>query len=190
MTLHLHIEIVNASLDDFWPSVFVMGLCGDIRPPKGSPGLVDWRTGGMLSELIRNGFITASVAEQSLLWSQRRKSKIYVFGMGKRIPPTPDTTRRVAYQIINSLCKAKEQNAILVADPLLGISAEKGAESSFMEGAVDAFNEGAAKEPIRFIVPCGVKKAEEIHENFRRGILKLGEKAECIGLTIVTSYEV
>lgn len=185
----LHIEIVGASLDDFWPGVFVMGLCGNIRPPKGSPGLVDWRTGGMVSELIKKGVITAAVSEQSLLWSQRRKSKIYVFGMGKRTPPAPDTTRKTAYQLVYSLYKAREQNAILIPDPLLGVSADKGTEFSFLEGAIDALNQYAEGEPIRFVVPCGAKESEEVHENFRRSILKLGEKAEPVKLTLISSPE-
>lgn len=190
MSSQLNIEIVSASLDDFWPGVFAMGLCGNIRPPKGSPGLVDWRIGGMLSELIKNGIITAGVSEQTLLWSNRRKSKIYVFGMGKRIPPAPDTTRKIAYQLIHSLYKAKEQNAVLIPDPLLGVSADKGAEFSFLEGALDALDEDISNEPMRFIVPCGTKEAQEIHENFRRSILKLSERAEPIRLSLISPPEI
>jgi len=182
----MYIDVIAAPLDDFWPGVFILGLGGNLRPPKGAPGLVDWRVGGAISAMIRNGKLSAGVGEQTLLWSHKRKSKIYLFGLGKRIPPHNDQTRKIAGQILSSLIKAGERQTVLIPDPLLTGPGGKGSEGVFLEGLLLAREEDGDKVgEFRFIVPAGTKEAEEVHEGFRRGILRLGQSAEGVKLSLM-----
>lgn len=181
----MYIDIIAAPLDDFWPGVFVLGIGGNLRPPKGAPGLVDWRLGGAVSAMIQNGQVTGMVGEQTLVWSHKRRSKIYLFGLGKRLPPHNDQTRKIAGQILSSLLKAGERQVVLIPDPLLMGPGGQGSEGVFLEGLLIAREEGGHKaDEFRFIVPAGVKEAEEAHEGFRRAILRLGQNAEGVKLSM------
>jgi len=182
----MFIDVVPAQLDDFWPGVFVLGIGGNPRPPRGATGLVDWRLGGTISAMIKSGQITGAVGEQALVWSRKRASKIYLFGIGKRLPPQAEQTRKIAGQILSSLIKAGEKQAVLIPDPLLIGQGGKGAEGIFLEGLLIARRDNERKaDEFRFIVPGGVAEAEEIHEGFRRAILRFGQNAEGVKLAMI-----
>ena len=57
----------------------------DIRPLKGSTGLVDWRLNGRLSDMILKGRLSGHFSESLLLPAQGRMSasEIFLFGLGK-----------------------------------------------------------------------------------------------------------
>jgi hypothetical protein len=64
-------------------------LCGiwkDERPMRGLAGLIDWRLGGRLSDLLKTGFATGERGESLLLPGRPHVSfdKILVIGLGLR----------------------------------------------------------------------------------------------------------
>ena len=180
----MFIDVISASLDDFWPGVFVLAIGGDLRPPRGMAGLVDWRLGGAISDMVLDGRLTGETAEQTLLWSERRKSKIYIFGIGNRLPPSHETTRKIAGQILLSVIKAGERQVVLIPDPILTVAGDRGAEGAFLEGIMESCAKaGDSAREFRFLVPGSPKETEEIHEAFRRAILRLGHKAEGVSLS-------
>ena len=186
----MFVDVIEAPLDDFWPGVFAMGVGGDLRPPPGTPGLVDWRTAGALSAMIKSGQLTAESGEQALLWSDKRKSKIYLFGLGKRIPAQADIIRKAAAQAISVLTKAAEKSVVLIPDPFLTGAGGQGAEGPFLEGVVAACkNFGPACKDFRVVIPAMGAESQAIHEGFRKAILRLGHEAESVTINYITAKQ-
>lgn len=186
----MFIDVVEAPLDDFWPGVFAMGVGGDMRPATGTPGLVDWRTAGALSSIVKSGTLTAESGEQTLLWSDRRRSKIYLFGLGKRIPAQADIIRKAGSQIVSVLTKAGERNVALIPDPILTGAGGQGAEGPFLEGVLAMCkNLGATCKDFRLVIPAMGAESQQYHEGFRKAVLRLGHEAEAVSLNYINAKQ-
>ena len=74
------------ALDTENAEVLVASVFSDVRPAKGVAGLCDWRLGGRLSRLMREGFITGSVGEVVMVPGRPATSfeKVLIFGAGER----------------------------------------------------------------------------------------------------------
>ncbi|MCH2110088.1 MAG: hypothetical protein MK135_12235 [Polyangiaceae bacterium] len=72
------------NFDQAFSDVLVVPTWKFQRPPRDSAGLVDWRLGGTISALMRDGEVTGSLGEQILI-SGRPKlsfSKVLLLGSG------------------------------------------------------------------------------------------------------------
>lgn len=185
----MHIDVISAPLDVFWPGVFAMGLGGLIRPPKEIPGLVDWRLGGKLSEMILEGKLTGESGESTMVWSEKRQSKVYIIGLGKRMPLSGDIARNMATLLVKRLILAREKRVLLLPNPILHGPGGKGAEGAFLEGVLAAIKEtGRDCSNYHLIIPEVEKEASKIHEGFRKAILRVGMDAEGIHLSMIDSH--
>jgi hypothetical protein len=74
------------ALDALDSEVLVAPVFSDVRPAKGVAGLCDWRTGGRISRLMREGFITGTMGELVLLPGRPTLAieKLLVVGAGDR----------------------------------------------------------------------------------------------------------
>lgn len=81
------IQLILSSLpiDEVPGNVILATFFEDVRPLKGSSGLIDWRLNGRLSELILQGRISGHFSESLIMPSQGRLSsrEILVFGLGE-----------------------------------------------------------------------------------------------------------
>jgi hypothetical protein len=75
-----------AILDDLDAEVLACPVWSDARPAHGVAGLCDWRLAGRVSELLRQGHITAEVGEVVLVPGKPRLTfdKLLFFGAGPR----------------------------------------------------------------------------------------------------------
>lgn len=72
-------------LDQLSSEVLVIPVVEGQRPPRGVLGLVDYRLGGHVSELLKSGTITGAPLEQLLLSGRPRLTfdKIFLVGVGR-----------------------------------------------------------------------------------------------------------
>jgi hypothetical protein len=75
-----------SKLDQAGTEVLVLGLFSDERPPAGVAGLVDWRSAGRLSRVMRDGFATGALGEVLMLPGKPSLpfEKVLLFGAGKK----------------------------------------------------------------------------------------------------------
>src|SRR4051812_10330977 len=73
-------------LDEVGCEVLACGLFADERPPRGTGGLIDWRTAGSLCHLIERGFLTAARGEVMMIPLRPKLpfDKALLFGLGER----------------------------------------------------------------------------------------------------------
>lgn len=72
-------------LDQAVSEVLAVPLTEGERPPRGVAGLVDYRTGGAISELIERGFASGQLGETLLLPGRPKLTfdKVVCFGIGR-----------------------------------------------------------------------------------------------------------
>ncbi len=75
------------------------------RPPGGVAGLVDWRSGGRISDLIRRGFIRGVVGEAVLLPGKPKLpfDKVLCFGMGRAAAFNEQIYRAVVETMLDTI---------------------------------------------------------------------------------------
>ncbi len=80
----IQLVLSAAPFDEVPGKVALVTFFEDVRPLRGSTGLVDWRLNGRLSELILGGKIGGSFAESLIMPSQGRLAadEILLFGLG------------------------------------------------------------------------------------------------------------
>jgi hypothetical protein len=73
-------------LDDASAELCVCSIWNDERPIRGLAGLLDWRLGGRLSELLRAGFVSGRRGEALLVPGKPHLpfEKVLVIGLGSR----------------------------------------------------------------------------------------------------------
>jgi hypothetical protein len=71
-------------LDELGSEVLLCGVFLDERPHHGTAGLVDWRLSGLVSRLIRRGFVTGKRGEVVMIPLRPRMpfDKALLFGLG------------------------------------------------------------------------------------------------------------
>jgi hypothetical protein len=103
------------ALDALDAEVLVATVFSDVRPAKGVAGLCDWRTGGRLSRLMREGFITGTMGEVVMIPGRPTLciEKLLVMGAGDRA--TFGRTRLVALveQMASTLVGLRARTAVV-----------------------------------------------------------------------------
>jgi hypothetical protein len=91
-----------AALDDLDAEVLVCPVWSDARPAHGIAGLCDWRLVGRVSELLRQGLITAEIGEVVLLPGKPRLTfdKVLLFGAGPRAYFSDETFQNVVERML------------------------------------------------------------------------------------------
>lgn len=81
----IQLLLSSAPLDEVPGKVALATFFEDVRPLKGTTGLIDWRLNGRLSELILQGKISGSFAESLIMPAQGRLAaeEIFLFGLGR-----------------------------------------------------------------------------------------------------------
>ncbi len=76
-----------SALDALDAEVLVAAVYEDVRPARGVAGLCDWRLGGRISRLMRNGFITGKTGEVVMIPGKPNLpvDKILLVGVGARV---------------------------------------------------------------------------------------------------------
>ena len=75
-----------SKLDEIDAEILIASVFADVRPARGVLGLCDFRLGGRLSRLMKQGFITGAFGEVVLVPGKPRLTfdKVLVFGAGAR----------------------------------------------------------------------------------------------------------
>lgn len=75
-----------SQLDALESEVLACSIWEDLRPCDGVAGLCDWRLGGQISSLLRDGFLSGRRGEVLMLPGRPRLSfdKVLLFGAGSR----------------------------------------------------------------------------------------------------------
>lgn len=83
MTVQLVLS--SAALDEVPGKLALATFFEDVRPLRGSTGLIDWRLNGRLSDLIVRGRLDGRFAESLIMPSQGRLAadEILLFGLGR-----------------------------------------------------------------------------------------------------------
>lgn len=112
----------------------------DERPLQGLAGLVDWRTGGALSALLRDGFYTARAGED-LLWPGRRTlpmRRLVLLGLGRSEDFDRSAGEAAGRRIVQLVGGLRPQQ-VLVAMP--GVVPERAVVEAVFDGLLGALDD-------------------------------------------------
>ncbi|MCC6662964.1 MAG: leucyl aminopeptidase [Polyangiaceae bacterium] len=95
--------------------VLLAPLSEDERPPHGVAGLVDWRLGGRLSQLLSSGYATGAVGEVLLVPGKPKLAfdKLVFFGSGPQSAFGEKTFRRVIEAMLSTLEGLRVRSAVV-----------------------------------------------------------------------------
>jgi len=116
----MKIRATSSFIDKIETDIVVLSFFEDERPLKGSTGLADWRTCGMLSKFILENRVTGEFKEKLLLPVKKRLacSKLLVVGLG---PAKLFTFERYAQIIDIIMITVVKLDAVSFAMPLPGV---------------------------------------------------------------------
>lgn len=102
-------------LDETDAEVVACGVFRDERPFRGLAGLLDFRLGGKLSRLARQGFVLGAVDEAVLLPVRPRlpADKLLVVGLGPRAAFDEAIFRRVLARTLDALAGLGAKSAVV-----------------------------------------------------------------------------
>lgn len=84
--MNIQLVLSATPLDEIPGKIALATFFEDVRPLKGSTGLIDWRLNGKISQLILSGKISGHFAESIIMPAQGRLAtdEIFLFGLGTR----------------------------------------------------------------------------------------------------------
>ncbi|MBI3540931.1 MAG: hypothetical protein HY073_02170 [Deltaproteobacteria bacterium] len=87
----------------------------DLRPLKGSSGLIDWRLNGKISDLILQGRLSGSFSESLIMPSQGRLAAkdIFMFGLGNFSELSEKRFEEGLSVVIEKICKMKSGEVVI-----------------------------------------------------------------------------
>lgn len=99
-------------LDHLEVETFVVNLFEDERPPRGLAGLVDWRLGGRLSNLLVNGQLGGRFREALLFPGYQRlpAGRVCAYGLGPMAEFNLARAREASWFIADSLRKLRVES--------------------------------------------------------------------------------
>jgi len=102
-------------LDEAPSEVVVCGIWRDARPLTGLAGLLDWRLGGRLSRLAKQGFLVGDVGEVLVVPARPRLGfdKLLAAGLGPRATFDAATFREVLVRVLDTLRGLSVKKAVL-----------------------------------------------------------------------------
>ncbi len=118
----------------------------DERPLLGLAGLIDWRTSGRLSALIRDGLCSNEVGEQVLTLGDRRLpvDRLVVMGLGRREDFDAAGARSAAQRLVDTAV-ALRARGVLIALPSRHI--ERQLAEELFEALIGAVRAALEPEP-------------------------------------------
>ena len=102
-------------LDLAGTEVLAACVASDDRPPRGIPGLVDWRLSGRLAKLCLQQQVTGNVGEVVLLPGKPKLpfDKVLLFGIGEQAAFNEQTFRAVTGLMLETMAGLKVRNAVV-----------------------------------------------------------------------------
>ena len=102
-------------IDHVQAETFVVTVFEDERPPRGLPGLVDWRLSGRLSNLMISGQMFGRFREAVLFPAYGRlpTARVCAYGLGKLADFTPARAREASWFIADSLHKLRASSFVM-----------------------------------------------------------------------------
>jgi len=116
IAVELHFVPPNLSaLDALESEVLACSIWEDVRPCDGVAGLCDWRLGGAISSLQRQGFVTGARGDLLLMPGRPRLSfdKILLFGAGARSSFDEARFREVMHHMLATLADLRARVAVV-----------------------------------------------------------------------------
>jgi hypothetical protein len=104
-----------SALDALESEVLACSVWQDVRPCDGVAGLCDWRLGGRISSLQRQGFVSGARGEVLLIPGRPRLSfdKILLFGAGNRGSFDEACFREVMHHMLATLADLRARAAVV-----------------------------------------------------------------------------
>ncbi len=102
-------------LDDTSVELCACGVWRDERPPRGLAALLDWRLGGRLTALMREGFVRGNLGEALLVPGRPHLpfEKVLVVGTGERAAFGEDAFRSALERIARALEGLRVRRALI-----------------------------------------------------------------------------
>jgi hypothetical protein len=102
-------------LDQATSEVLAVCLSLGERPPRGAAGLIDWRLGGRLSQLIQSGFLQGELDETALLPGQPKLpfEKVLLFGTGAQAEFDEGVFRRIVSKMMEVFEGLRARTAVV-----------------------------------------------------------------------------
>jgi hypothetical protein len=163
-----------ARWDQAGADLLICGVFSDERPLRGAAGLLDWRTSGMLSRLLRENRLLGQDGEVLLLPGTPRLgvAKVLVFGLGTRQDFDEKVYARVAQRLFQ-VASGLGAERILIAPPgragypLAGGLGARRALELLMEGYSQASREKRFRPPQAVILVEDPQAQKEMAEAWR-----------------------
>jgi hypothetical protein len=116
------------------------GVWEDERPMTGLAGLLDWRLGGRLSHLAREGFLTGALGEALFVPGRPRLpfEKVLVLGCGPRGKFGDDPFRTVLAKLMASLEGLRVRRAVIELPGRAGAAVDPERAAEIVIERVDA----------------------------------------------------
>jgi hypothetical protein len=102
-------------LDDASAELCVCSIWDDERPIRGLAGLIDWRLGGRLSDLLKVGFLSGKRGEALLVPGKPQLpfEKVLVVGLGARAAFGEDAFREGLRRLADTLTGLRVRRAVV-----------------------------------------------------------------------------
>lgn len=120
--------------------VLALPLSEGEKPPRGVAGLIDYRLGGALSELMKSGFVTGALGETLLLPGRPklRFDKVVCFGTGRVAQFNEQTYRSVIEHMLDTIAELGVRRAVVeLPGRSIGAIAPERAAELLLERAAD-----------------------------------------------------
>lgn len=162
----IQMVLSEAPIDEVPGKLTLATFFEDVRPLKGSTGLIDWRFNGRLSELALQGRIFGHFSESLLLPSQGRlaSDEVLLFGLGQKKDFSEDQQEKGFILLSEKLSKLRASDfAVSFGDLAVDFMAWRALLRSFMR----VVSERLGKKDLEVI--CA-EDPRWIHEAKRRNM--------------------
>ncbi|MBI2982448.1 MAG: hypothetical protein HYY44_09225 [Deltaproteobacteria bacterium] len=111
----IQLVLSSAPLDEVPGKLALATFFEDIRPLRGSTGLIDWRLNGRLSELILQGRLSGSFEESMIMPVSGRLAadEILLFGLGTAADLSEDRVEAGFARLMDKLCRLRSPVVVL-----------------------------------------------------------------------------
>ena len=104
-----------AALDELDVEVLVASVFSDVRPAQGVAALCDWRLGGRLSRLMREGFVTGHRGEVVMVPGKPKLAfdKVLLFGVGPKAGFDVEVFTELVRSVLRALANLRVRSAVV-----------------------------------------------------------------------------
>lgn len=117
----IELTLTNKTIDEIPSQLALITTFEDVRPLKGSAGLVDWRLNGKLSNFFIHRKLQGSKGEALLMPARGRldSSELLVLGMGPKTAMQDSDTPHIINNIVEKLMMKKSHSFCLSISDLV-----------------------------------------------------------------------